>query len=124
LALNLKQAKAKDETMKTAQEIAQATKNPADEWRNRRLGKMAPGKAQQTILDALGIEAECYAHAEEIFKALGIGVVPVRVGRRSVPSVGLLNRAGGAMNEFGEGEEWAAIEPQCDLSAIAEWMTE
>ncbi len=110
-------------TMTTLQEIAQATKNPADEWRNRHLGKMAPGKAQQIILDALGIEAENYAHAEEIFKALGIGVVAVRAGRRSVPRVGLLNRAGGATNKFGEGEEWEAIEPPCDLSAIAEWIS-
>ncbi len=110
--------------MKTAKEIAQVTKNPADKWQNRRLGKMAPGKAQQIILDALGIEAECHAHASEIFTALGIGVIAVRVGRKSVPSVGLLNRAGGVMNRFGEGEEWEAIAPPCDLSAIAEWRTE
>lgn len=108
--------------MQTAQEIAQAVKNPADQWHNRRLGKMAPSKAQQVILDAMGIKAECHAHASEIFKAIGIGVVAVRKGRRSVPSVGLLNRAGGAMNMFGEGEAWEAIDPPCDLSAIAEWM--
>ncbi len=109
--------------MKTIQEIAQSVKNPADEWSSRRLGKMAPGKAQQTVLDALGIEAECHAHASEIFKALGIGVVAVRVGRRSVPSVSLIYQAGGVMNQFGEGEEWEAIDPPCDLSSIAEWMT-
>jgi hypothetical protein len=67
--------------MKTAQQIAQAVKNPADEWRNRRL------KAQQIILDALGIEAECHAHASEIFKALGFAVEAIRQGRRSVPVV-------------------------------------
>jgi hypothetical protein len=111
-------------TVKTVQEIAQTVKNPADEWRNRRLNKMAPGKAQQTILDALRIEAENYAHAEEIFTALGIAVNHKRVGRRSVPVVSKINQAGGIMNRFGEGEEWPATAPDIDLSAIAEWIAE
>jgi len=107
--------------MKTAQEIAQTVKNPADEWRNRKLNKMALGKAQQTILDALGIEAENYAHAEAIFTALGIVVNHKRVGRKSVPVVSKIDQAGGAMNQFGEGEEWPGINP-VDFSAITEWM--
>jgi hypothetical protein len=87
--------------MKTAQEIAQSVKNPADEWRNRHLNKMAPGKAQQIILDALDIEAECHAHASEIFKALGFAVEAIRQGRRSVPVVHMGVLEGGALNQDG-----------------------
>jgi hypothetical protein len=107
--------------MKTVQEIVREVKNPADEWRNRRLNKMAPGKAQQIILDALGIEAECHAHANQIFKALGITVIAVRQGRRSIPIVHMASLEGGGLNREGEGEYWN-LTPDVDLSAIKEWM--
>jgi hypothetical protein len=111
---------------KTAQQIASQVTDPASStWEKRRLGRTPPGKAQQIVLDALGIEANNFAHANEIFTALGISVVPVRQGRRSVPSVRLLDTSGGAFNLEGEGEAWdnyAAVD--VDLSVLDEWLEE
>lgn len=107
---------------KTAQEIAQNAKDPADNWKNRHLAKTASGKAQQVILSALGIQANNFAHAKVIFKALGIDVGHKRVGRSSVPVVTKLDRSGGAFNRDGEGEVWDDWGPDVDLTAIKEWM--
>lgn len=101
--------------MKAAQEIASKVKS--------RFDKGHPvGVAQRVILDALGIEADHATHADEIFTALGIGVQPVRVGRRSVPSVSRIDNSGGGLNIEGEGESWEHVPVDVDLSAIAEWM--
>lgn len=108
--------------MKTAQQIAQNVFDPANSWKTRRLSKTPPGVAQQIILDALGIQANNYAHACEIFKALGIGVGHKRVGRSSVPVVSKLDQSGGGFNIHGEGESWDDWGPDVDLSAIAGWM--
>lgn len=110
--------------MKTAQQIAQNVEDPANSWKTRRLGKTAPGAAQQTILDALEVQANNYAHACEIFSALGIGVGHKRVGRSSVPVVSKLDLSGGGFNIHGEGESWEISGQDVDLSAIAEWMEE
>lgn len=111
-------------TQKTAQEIAQNAKDPANTWKNRHLSKTAPGKAQQVILDALNIQANNFAHAKVIFQELGIDVGHKRVGRSSVPVVTKLDRSGGAINIEGDGEVWDDWGPDVDLSTIQEWMEE
>lgn len=108
--------------MKTAQAIASKVQDPASTWERRKLAKTEPGKAQQIVLDALGVQANNFAHAEAIFEALGIAVTPVRQGRRSVPQVSKLDRSGGGFNLDGEGEAWDDWGPDVDLSAISEWM--
>ncbi len=109
--------------MNTIQDIAAKVPDPAQRnWNSRRIGKTPPGVAQQTILDALGIEAANFAHANAIFEALGIGVGHKRVGRSSVPVVEKLDRSGGGFNRAGEGEAWDDWGPDVDLSAISEWM--
>lgn len=110
--------------MKSIKEIAQKVEDPASIWENRRAGKTPPGKAQQTILDALDIQANNFSHANAIFEAIGIGVGHKRVGRSSVPVVSKLDRSGGGFNLDGEGEAWDDWGPDINLSAIKEWMEE
>lgn len=110
--------------MKTAQEIARKAKDPANNWRTRYLSKTAPGVAQTVILDALGIQANNFAHAKVIFQELGIDVGYKRVGRKSVPVVKKLDRSGGAINIEGDGEIWDDWGPDVDLTAISEWMVQ
>lgn len=81
------------------------------------------GKAQQTILDALDLEAETFIEAEAVFKEHGLSVVPVRRGRRSVPEVRQLETTGGGFNN-GEGETWDIDFKKIDVQKIAEWMVE
>ena len=50
------------------------------------------GKAQQMVLDAIGMTAENAREAEKIFEDLNIVVLPVRQGKTSVPHVGLTTR--------------------------------
>lgn len=110
--------------MKTAQGIAKIAKDPANNWNTRYLSKTAPGVAQKVILDALGIQANNFAHAKVIFGELGIDVGHKRVGRSSVPVVTKLDRSGGAINIEGDGEVWDDWGPDVDLSAIKEWMVQ
>jgi len=79
------------------------------------------GKAQQTVLDALNITATGHSAAQEIFKSLGLVVVTKREGRRSVPSITVLDRDGGGFNASGEGETWQQY-PDSDFSNIQEWV--
>lgn len=109
--------------MKSIKEIAGRVKDPASMWGNKRvISKTPPGVAQQIILDALGIQANNFSHANAIFEAIGIGVGHKRVGRSSVPVVSKLDRSGGGFNLDGEGEAWDDWSPDVDLSAIREWM--
>jgi hypothetical protein len=108
-------------TKKTAQEIAQATPDP-QRATNRKTNNTPPGVAQSVILDALNIQADNFIHANVIFKALGITVIPKRVGRSSVPVVSLLDSSGGGIDIYGDGDAWDDTSPDVDLSAISEWM--
>jgi cyanophycinase-like exopeptidase len=80
------------------------------------------GKAQQVILDALGIKAESHQEAERIFEEIGIVVVPVRQGRKSVPQVHRLETSGGGWNVGGDGESYEVSYKDADLSKVVEWM--
>lgn len=66
------------------------------------------GKAQQAVLDALGLHAGTFAAAEERFEEIGIIVRAVRVGRTSEPRVRFARPAGGEWNEGGDGDGWPA----------------
>jgi len=82
-----------------------------------------PGKAQGIILNALGVEAESFGHAEAIFEAFGISVIAVRQGRRSVPEVRRTTVGGYGYNAYGEMDgDFYNPADGIDLSAISEWM--
>ena len=68
------------------------------------IGKTNIGKAQLTVLDALNVECETFAHAESFFNAIGITVIAKRVGNKSVPQVYLNDEEKGQFNYYGEGE--------------------
>ena len=78
-------------------------------------------KAQQTVLDALAITATGYGDAERKFKALGLSVVAKRIGRKSVPSVTMMDTRGGAMHN-GDGSEWTIEFESVDLEKISQWI--
>lgn len=82
------------------------------------------GKAQQTILDALSLEADSFHEADEVFARYGLAVTSVRQGRRSVPQVSLRDTVGGGFNIHGEGESYDIEYEPVDLSQIKEWMAE
>lgn len=69
------------------------------------------GKAQDIILNALGIHATSFAHAEHIFAELGIVVKAVRVGRTSQPRVSARAADRGGWNAGGDGESYAPVAP-------------
>lgn len=78
-------------------------------------------KAQQMVLDALGLTASGYGDAERKFKALGLNVVAVRIGRKSIPAITKLDGGiGGFHNEDG----WSGMIEfsQVDLSKVSQWM--
>lgn len=104
--------------MKSPQEIASKIDS------NRFHAKTPTGVAQQIILDALGIEAESFGHANAIFNALGITVLAKRQGRTSVPEVIKNDLSGGGFSNYdGSGEAWDYT-PDVDLSAIKNWMVD
>jgi hypothetical protein len=107
----------KEIQMKSAREVA--SKVDSSQFNK----KTAPGVAQQVILNALGIDAESFGHANAIFDALGITVIAKRVGRSSVPEVIKRDLSGGGFNLDGEGEAWD-LTPDIDLSTIKEWMVD
>lgn len=80
------------------------------------------GKAQQVILDALALEADSFKEANKIFEDMGLAVIPVRQGLRSVPQVHLLDTVGGGFNAHGEGEAYDILYEDINLEPIAEWM--
>ena len=79
------------------------------------------GKAQETVLNALGLSAADFGEAEQIFESLGLVVTSRREGRKSVPVVTVLDRERGALNAYGEGETWQQFE-NVDLTAIEQWI--
>lgn len=79
------------------------------------------GKAQQMVLDALGLTAKDFADAEAQFEALGIVVSPRREGRTSVPAVTVRPRFGGAFTAGGDGVEYREYDEH-DFSAIEQWI--
>lgn len=82
------------------------------------------GKAQQTILEALNLEAESFQEADELFAARGLSVTPVRQGRRSVPQVRRLATVGGGFNAAGEGEVYDIKIEYVNLDLIKQWLVE
>ena len=71
------------------------------------------GKAQKMVLDALNKKAESFQDAERIFEELNIVVIPVRVGRTSVPHVSLSTR------RMAAGDSYSS-----SLAVLAQWMDE
>lgn len=104
----------------SVQEIASKVQDPANVWETRQ--QYPVGKAQETVLKALGISANNNGHAEAIFTALGISVSSKRVGRSSVPVVAQLETVGGGWNPGGDGDSWTISLPDVDLSSLARWM--
>lgn len=83
------------------------------------------GVAQKKVLDALGLTAENWRKAEEMFEDLGIGVRSKRVGKTSVPVVTIFPRSGGGFNQDGEGETWDYGPFPTDIKAkLSEWIKE
>lgn len=81
------------------------------------------GKAQEVILEALGLQATTFQEAKEIFEQMGIVVSSRREGRRSVPVVTVKDRFGGAMTAGGDGVEYRRYE-NIDLTPIQQWIEE
>jgi len=79
------------------------------------------GKAQQMVLDALGLKANDFSEAEKIFKELGIAVGSKRQGRSSVPVVTVKDRFGGGFNAAREGVIYREHQDH-DFSAIEQWI--
>lgn len=79
------------------------------------------GKAQQIVLDALGMTAADHSEASQKFEELGIVVSSRREGRTSVPVVIVKDRFGGGFNAGGDGEEWRNYK-DVDLSNISQWI--
>ncbi len=79
------------------------------------------GKAQQMVLDALGLTATGNGHAQEIFKSLGLVVSSKRIGRKSVPSISLIDANVGGMHN---GDGWSdTVEfESVDLDKVSQWI--
>jgi len=82
------------------------------------------GKAQQIVLDALGLKAAGMTSANELFESLGLIVRPVRQGRASVPEITIKNRYEGGWNEGGDGDSWRAYGDLTaeQMQALAPWI--
>jgi len=81
------------------------------------------GKAQRMVIEALGLNADSFSEAEEMFAERGLIVASKREGRKSVPAIKLMDTEGGAMNADGEGDSWDMNFTSYDKSAIAQWMS-
>ena len=82
------------------------------------------GKAQQKVLDALGVRRSTFASAEAYFAEIGIVVSSKRVGRSSEPVVRINPRHSGGWNIGGDGDSWreyADLTPN-QLAALAPWI--
>ena len=104
--------------MKQANDIA---KKVVDKFENTK--QYPVGKAQQQVIDALGITVKVngHSHAQQIFDEIGISVSSKRNGRTSVPVVSKTS-IGGGFNAYGEGEESFSLSNRVDLSSISQWM--
>lgn len=105
--------------MNKLQQIASKATDPASQWETR--NQYPTGKAQQDVLNALGLTANNSGHANAIFAELGIVVSSKREGRKSVPVI-TKSFSGGGFNAYGEGEESFSNADGLDLSAISQWM--
>lgn len=105
--------------MNKLQQIASKAVDPARKWETRH--QPAVGKAQQEVLNALGLSANNHGHANSIFAEIGITVSSRREGRKSVPVI-TKYFSGGGFNAYGEGEESFSNADGLDLSAISQWM--
>ncbi len=101
--------------MVSAKEIASKVRDPAvyASWR-----KHYPVAGdQKTILDALGITANNFSHAEAIFRELGIAITGNKQDGSCDPIV--------ERKRFGLSHgEWGEPLPDVDLSAIEQYMRE
>lgn len=84
------------------------------------------GKAQQIVLNALGLTAAGAASANELFESLGLVVRPVRQGRTSVPQITLKDRYAGGWTPGGDGDSWRAYGDLTaeQMQAIAPWLVQ
>ena len=80
------------------------------------------GKAQSMVLEALGLTAENFDHANAIFERIGILVDSKRAGRSVVPVVYVGDGMGGGFNMYGEGEKWTLPIEKIELTPIEPWM--
>lgn len=81
------------------------------------------GRAQWQVCKALGhTEIDTFQEAEDLFKRVGIVVIPVRQGRTTVPSIKRRADVGGGFNAWGEGETYEIGYEKIDFSAIEQWM--
>lgn len=81
------------------------------------------GKAQQMVLDALGMKASGHNDAKEKFAKIGIVVGSRREGRSSVPVVTVKDRIGGAFGPGGDGESFRQYD-DIDVAPIQQWIEE
>ena len=75
------------------------------------------GKAQQQVLDALGINASGHQDAQSKFDELGIVVASKRQGRKSVPVVSI-KEGGSQRNYGGDYDVWDATAEQSTLDKL------
>lgn len=80
------------------------------------------GKAQQQVLDALGLTANTHGEAVELFKSYGFEVSSKRVGRASEPVIKMLNDVRGGFSADGDGYADEVSYKQIDLSRVAKWI--
>lgn len=80
------------------------------------------GAAQRMVLNALGLTADNFDHANAIFDHYGLVVSGKREGRTSVPVIRMRETVGGAFNAYGEGEAWDIPAAPIDLSAVEQWI--
>lgn len=79
------------------------------------------GKAQQQVLDALGMTATGFGDATAKFDQLGIVVASKRDGRKSVPVVSI-KQSNWKQNTYGD-FDGVDVEISADvLSKLAQWM--
>jgi len=75
------------------------------------------GKAQATVLNALGREANDFAEAERIFAEIGIQVTSKR-GVPVVKKIGLV----GYFGADGEADVFDTADKNVDYAVLAQWM--
>ena len=85
-------------------------------------------KTQQTVLNALGLTAQNWHEAEELFAKHGLAVEAKRQGRSYVPQITKLAtiETGGGWNVGGDGESYEItheFEP-VDFTEIQQWMVQ
>jgi hypothetical protein len=80
------------------------------------------GKAQQQVLDALGLMANTHAEAVELFRVYGFEVSSKRVGRASEPVIKMLDTICGGFSTDGDGYATEITYKEIDLSLVAQWI--